>query len=77
VDDWKKFIKKVKKSCQNFIVFNNLTAGENPTYDTIQRFYKFNIFYRFFNIKDIIKELKPFKLIYKSRFLNKVSNKYS
>jgi len=77
VSDWKKFIKNIKKSCQNFILFNNLTAGENPTYDTIQRFYKFNISYRFFNINDIIKELKPYNLIFKSRFLNKISNKYS
>jgi putative methyltransferase (TIGR04325 family) len=77
VDDWKIFIKKLIKNSPNFIIFNNLTAGENPTYSALQKFYKFEIPYRFYNIKKLIKELMPYTLIYKSKFLNKISNKYS
>ena len=42
VDDWKNFIIKIKKNSPKFILFNNLTEGENPTYDTFQKFYKPN-----------------------------------
>ena len=36
VDDWKNFLKKIKINSSELIVFNNLTAGQNPTYDALQ-----------------------------------------
>lgn len=77
VDKWKLFIKRVIKNSPNFIIFNNLTAGENPTYEAVQKFYKHDVLYRFYNIKQFVRELCPYQLIYKSKFLNKILNRYS
>ncbi len=76
VNDWKNFLKKIKVNSPELIVFNNLTAGQNPTYDAFQNFYNSSVPYRFYNINDIIKKLRPYKIIYKSNFLNKIKNKY-
>ena len=77
VENWQQFIKNMKKNSPNLIIFNNLTAGENPNYLALQKFYEYQIPYRFYNIKEIVSEMKPFKLVYKSKFLNKISNEYS
>ena len=77
VVDWKDFLKKISKSKTNILIFNNLTAGEIPTYDTTQKFYDIRIPYRFYNIRELINELKDYKVIYKTKFLNKMLNEYS
>ena len=76
ISDWKILLNKIKKNNASFIVFNNLTAGEIPTYQAYQKFYNFEIPYRFFNISEIINVLKPYNLIYKTKFLNKIKGKY-
>ena len=77
VENWKDFLKKISNSKSNILIFNNLTAGEIPTYDTTQKFYDISIPYRFYNIREIINELKNYKVIYKTKFLNKMLNKYT
>ena len=77
VENWKDFLKKISNSKSNILIFNSLTAGEIPTYDTTQKFYDISIPYRFYNIREIINELKNYKVIYKTKFLNKMLNKYT
>ena len=76
IDDWKNFLKKINNSKANTIIFNNLTAGEIPTYNTTQKFYDVQIPYRFYNIHELLNELKSYKLVYKTKFLNTILNKY-
>lgn len=76
IDNWKQFLKKTMSCAKDYIIFNNLPAGEIPTFNSMQKFYKFNIGYRFFNILDFVNEFKSFELVYKSKFLNKINNKY-
>ena len=56
-----------------YIILNNLTAGDIKEYSTVQNFYGNKIYYKFFNINEIVKQLNRYNLIYKSKFLNKIT----
>lgn len=77
INEWRKFLIKIQKLNSKYIILNNLTAGDIKEYSTVQNFYGNKIYYKFFNINEIVKQLSKYNLIYKSKFLNKINNKYT
>lgn len=76
IKDIDKFFKEITLNKPKYIIFNNLTAGENIEIETFQKFYNHKIYYKFFNLKKFLKLLPEYKLIFKSYFLNKILEKY-
>ena len=77
IKDWRNFIKKIIKTKPKYIILNNLTAGEIPEYSTTQNFYNKKIFYKFFNLNQVIKNFKNYYIVYSGQYLNKINGKYS
>ncbi len=73
--EWKKFLKKILLKQPNYIILNNLTAGNFKTYITQQNFYGHQLPYIFFNEREILKIFKKYKVL-KYLYLNKINNKY-
>lgn len=76
IKDWKKFLTKIIKKKPKYIFLNNLTAGSNPEYLTLQKYYGIKTPYRFFNLKKILIFMKDYEVIFKSHFLNSILNIY-
>jgi len=55
---------------------NNLTAGSNPEYLTLQKYYGIKTPYRFFNLNKILIFMKDYEVIFKSHFLNSILDIY-
>ena len=73
--NWKDFLKRVISKKHNFIILNNLTAGNFNTYITEQKFYKKKLPYIFFNEKEVKTLFKSYN-IYQYLFLNKIHNQF-
>lgn len=73
---WKKFLTEIVKKKPNYIFLNNLTAGSNNEYLTLQEYYGIKTPYRFFNLKKIISFFKDYEVIFKSHYLNSILNIY-
>lgn len=76
IKDWKKFLTKIIKKKPRYIFLNNLTAGSNPEYLTLQKYYGIKTPYRFFNLKKILIFMKDYEVIFKSHFLNSILDIY-
>lgn len=75
--NYKKFLGKINVSQSNYIILNNIPAGNIKTYLTQQLYYGKKIFNYFYSISEILDILNKYKIIYKSLFLNKIRNKYA
>ncbi len=73
--DWKNFLLKIALQKPEFIILNNLTAGNFKTYIAEQKFYKYKLPYIFFNQKEITGLLKNYK-VHQYLYLNKINNKF-
>ncbi len=73
--DWKIFLKKIASKKHEYIVLNNLTAGNFKTYISEQKFYKDKLPYIFFNEKEITKIFSNYSL-YRYLYLNKINGLY-
>ena len=60
----------------NYIFLNNLTAGSNNEYLTLQEYYGIKTPYRFFNLKKTSSFFKDYEVIFKSHYLNSILNIY-
>jgi hypothetical protein len=74
--NYKKFLGKINNSQSNYIILNNIPAGNIKTYLTQQSYYGKKILNYFYSISEILDILNNYKIIYKSLFLNKIRNKY-
>ena len=76
IQHWKKFLTEIVNKKPNYIFLNNLTAGSNNEYLTLQEYYGIKTPYRFFNLKKIISFFKDYEVIFKSHYLNSILNIY-
>jgi putative methyltransferase (TIGR04325 family) len=76
MQDWKKKLTEILDKKPNYIFLNNLTAGSNNEYLTLQEYYGIKTPYRFFNLKKIISFFKDYEVIFKSHYLNSILNIY-
>ena len=76
IKNWKKFLKEIINKKPKYIFLNNLTAGSNNEYLTLQNYYGIQTPYRFFNLKKIISFFENYEVIFKSYFLNSILNIY-
>ena len=76
IKDWKKFLTEIIKKKPKYIFLNNLTAGSNPEYLTLQKYYGIKTPYRFFNLNKILIFMKDYEVIFKSHFLNSILDIY-
>ena len=76
IQNWKKFLTEIVNKKPNYIFLNNLTAGANNEYLTLQEYYGIKTPYRFFNLKKIISFFKDYEVIFKSHYLNSILNIY-
>jgi putative methyltransferase (TIGR04325 family) len=76
IQNWKKFLTEIVNKKPNYIFLNNLTAGSNNEYLTLQEYYGIKTPYRFFNLKKIISFFKDYEVIFKSHYLNSILNIY-
>ena len=76
IQNWRKFLTEIVNKKPNYIFLNNLTAGSNNEYLTLQEYYGIKTPYRFFNLKKIISFFKDYEVIFKSHYLNSILNIY-
>ena len=76
MESWKKFLNEIINKKPTYIFLNNLTAGSNKEYLTLQEYYGIKTPYRFFNLKKIISFFKDYEVIFKSHYLNSILNVY-
>ena len=76
IKNWKKFLTEIINKKPNYIFLNNLTAGSNNEYLTLQEYYGIKTPYRFFNLKKMISYFKDYEVIFKSYYLNSILNIY-
>lgn len=68
IEDWKALLKEITKYDPQYILLADLSAGDIPTYATVQKYYESKIPYWFFNVNDIISMMSSvnFKLLFNS-----------
>ena len=71
IENWKGLLEKLAGLKPKYFLFDDLPAGDIPTFATVQNYYGSKIPYWFFNIGEIIEllELLGYKLIFKSSFV--------
>ncbi|MCP4397509.1 MAG: methyltransferase, TIGR04325 family [bacterium] len=72
VKDWKGLIRTLAEYRPRFFLFEDLSAGNIPTYVTVQNYYESKIPSRFYNIKEIVEQMNlvHFSLVFKSAFID-------
>ena len=70
IENWQSLFKEFVAFNPSYIMFTDLQAGNIPTYVTVQNYYDSKMPVWYFNISDIISELKKegFRLVHKSTF---------
>lgn len=73
VDDWLSLLEKFKKMKPRYLLFSDLPAADIKSFVTLQNFAGNKIPVRFWNINEFVSSTSDlgFKLILKSRFVNK------
>ena len=77
IKDWKNILSDLAEYNPQYFLFTDLPAGDIPTYATVQNFYGFKTPYWFFNIEEIVSEMKSiqYELIFKANYLAKILGK--
>ena len=74
IEDWKVMLRKLSNYAPDYMLLEDLYAGDIPTYSTAQYYYGSLIPCWFFNINEIIEQMKSleYKLQFKSTFVAKI-----